>query len=63
MRRSSESRPNGILDLDLDDGPVITDVYAAEEDQAEVQREVDEQRPHAEPARGQNIHVHIHRQE
>lgn len=67
MRTSSQARPNGILDLGIGDGPVLTDVYASEEDQAEAQREMDEQQPHGEPVTVHNdasaraVHVHIHR--
>ena len=67
MQRGSESRPNGILDLDLPPPPVVTDVYAAEEDQEEAEREMEDQRGHAEPvslhndASARAVHVHIHR--
>lgn len=68
MRGSTEARPSGILALDLDVGePVVTDVYGAEEDQAELDREASEDRPHAEAVSAQNdgnaraVHVHIHR--
>ena len=67
MRTSTESRPNGILDLDLPPPPVITDVYAGEDDQEEADREAADQRAHAEPVTQENdeakrqVHIHIHR--
>lgn len=65
MRRSTEARPNGILDLGIDPGgPEITDVYASEEDQRDVQAEADEyNRPVSEPAHApRSVHVHVHQE-
>ena len=62
MPASSASRPNGILDLGIGDGPVLTDVYAGEEDQEEAQREMDEDNARAQPVPSpqRGVHIHIH---
>lgn len=67
MRADSANRPNGLLDLGLDDDLVCTDVYAGEEEQAQAEAEMSDQRPHAEPVTPENdgskrkVHIHIHR--